>query len=136
GNLGEAQSLPTLLEAAKILKNKNLTDIKWVFLGDGRQKKAVETYIKENDLSDTVYLLGSFSGEKMPKFFACSDVLIASLKKDKIFTLTIPSKIQSYLACGRPILASLDGEGAKIINESESGFSSAAEDGQALADNA
>lgn len=136
GNLGEAQSLPTLLQAAKILKDKNLSDIKWVFLGDGRQKKAVETYINENQLSDTVFLLGSFSGEKMPEFFACSDVLVASLKKDKIFRLTIPSKIQSYLACGRPILASLDGEGAKIINESESGFSSPAEDGQALADNA
>lgn len=135
GNLGEAQSLTTLLEAAKILKEKNFTEIKWVFLGEGRQRKTIENFIKENKMEDTVFLLGSFPGNQMPSFFACSDVLIASLKKDKIFALTIPSKIQSYLACGKPILASLDGEGAKIVEESGSGFASPAENVEALAEN-
>ncbi len=135
GNLGEAQSLNTLLTAAKIIKEKKYNDIKWVFLGDGRQKTEMEKFILNNKLLDTVFLLGSFPGEEMPNFFACSDVLIASLKKDKIFALTIPSKIQSYLACRKPILASLDGEGAQIVNEAKAGFSSPAENADLLVEN-
>mgnify|MGYP003861262183 CR=1 FL=1 len=50
------------------------------------------------------------------------------LKKDKIFSLTIPAKVQSYLACGKPIIGSIDGEGAKIINQAEAGLVSASED--------
>jgi glycosyltransferase involved in cell wall biosynthesis len=69
----------------------------------------------------------------MPSFYACSDVLVASLKKENIFELTIPSKIQSYLACAKPILASLDGEGARIVEESGAGLSSPAEDAELLA---
>ncbi|MEC5156983.1 glycosyltransferase family 4 protein [Chryseobacterium sp. MP_3.2] len=135
GNFGEAQSLNTLLEAARIIKESNLTDIKWVFLGDGRQKDKIEKFICDNHLEETVYLLGSFPAVVMPDYFACSDVLVASLKKDKIFALTIPSKIQSYLACKKPILVSMDGEGASIINVSGAGFSSAAENAEDLAEN-
>ena len=54
------------------------------------------------------------------------------LKKDKIFSLTIPAKIQSYLACGKPIIASIDGEGAKIVNDAKCGVTSPAEDSLAL----
>jgi glycosyltransferase involved in cell wall biosynthesis len=69
----------------------------------------------------------------MPEFFSCADALIVSLKSDKIFSLTIPSKLQSYMACGKPIIASLDGEGAKIIRESNSGLVAPAENPLALA---
>jgi glycosyltransferase involved in cell wall biosynthesis len=68
-------------------------------------------------------------------FFACADALIVSLKKDKIFSLTIPSKLQSYLACGKPILASLDGEGAKVVVESKSGFVAPSENAELFAEN-
>ena len=71
----------------------------------------------------------------MPYFFSCADALIVSLKKEKIFSYTIPSKIQTYLACGKPIIGSLDGEGAKIISEANAGFASPAEDDITLADN-
>ena len=133
GNLGEAQSLQTLLHAAKIMKEKGISEVKWVILGEGRQRNILETYIENNQLSDTVFLLGSFPGTDMPSFYACSDVLVASLKKENIFELTIPSKIQSYLACAKPILASLDGEGARIVEESGAGLSSPAEDAELLA---
>ena len=63
----------------------------------------------------------------MPKYFSCVDGLIVSLKKSEIFSITIPGKLQSYLACGKPIIGSLDGVGAKIIIESKSGFTSKAE---------
>ena len=71
----------------------------------------------------------------MPLFFACGDALIVSLKKSKIFSLTIPAKVQSYLACGKPILGSIDGEGAKIIIESGAGFVSPSEDSDKLVEN-
>lgn len=134
GNLGESQSLNTLIDAAKIVKQSN-SEIKWIFLGDGRAKESIINNINNEGLNDTVFLLGSFPAIKMPDFFATSDVLIASLKSDPIFALTIPSKIQSYLACGKPILASLDGEGAKIIEESKCGYASNAEDSVSLAKN-
>ena len=134
GNLGEAQSLGTLLEAAEIVK-KNGVEVKWVFLGNGRYRETLEKTIAEKNLGDIVFLLGAFPGTEMPDFFASADALIASLKKDKIFALTIPSKIQSYMACGKPILASLDGEGAKIVESAACGFSSAAENAELLAEN-
>ena len=68
----------------------------------------------------------------MPKFFSHADALLVSLKKEKIFSLTIPSKIQSYLACGKSVIASLDGEGAKIVNDANCGVTSPAEDSIAL----
>jgi glycosyltransferase involved in cell wall biosynthesis len=127
GNIGEAQSFDTLLHAASILK-KELIDVKWIILGDGRMKEYVNQKIKELKLSDNFYLLGSYPSTEMPKYFSCADALIVSLKKDPIFALTIPSKIQSYLACGKPIITSLDGEGSKIIEEAKAGFTSPSED--------
>ena len=64
----------------------------------------------------------------MPAFFASADALLVSLKDTKIFSMTIPGKLQSYLACGKPIIGSLNGIGSKIIKESNSGFTSNAED--------
>lgn len=136
GNLGEAQSLFTILNAALIVKQKGYHQIKWVFLGDGRQREQLEKYVELNNLKNEVHFLGAYPGTDMPKFFACSDALISTLKKNKIFSLTIPSKIQSYLACGKPILASLDGEGADIIDNAKAGYSSPAEDEINLAENA
>lgn len=136
GNLGEAQSIFTILNAAIIVKQKGYHQIKWVFLGDGRQREQLERYVVVKNLEDVVQFLGTYPGADMPKFFACSDALISTLKKSKIFSLTIPSKIQSYLACGRPILASLDGEGADIIDSAQAGYSSPAEDEILLAENA
>jgi glycosyltransferase involved in cell wall biosynthesis len=71
----------------------------------------------------------------MPHFFACADALIVSLKKDNIFSLTIPAKVQCYLASGKPILGSLDGEGKRVINESKAGFVSPAGDANLFAKN-
>ena len=47
----------------------------------------------------------------MPYFFSCADMLLVSLKKDPIFSITIPNKVQSYMACGKPIIGSIEGEG-------------------------
>lgn len=133
GNIGESQSFETLLSTALILKNEKVS-VQWLILGDGRMKEFVAQKIEELKLTDCFYLLGSFPSSDMPKYFSCADALIVSLKKDPIFSLTIPSKIQSYMACGKPIIASLDGEGARIILEANAGFTSPSGDSLALAE--
>ncbi|HEY1055081.1 MAG TPA: glycosyltransferase family 4 protein [Emticicia sp.] len=135
GNIGESQDFETIIEAARIVSIRNKS-IKWLILGDGRKKSFVKEKIREFGLEDQVFLLGSHDVSAMPGYFSCADCLLVSLKKDYIFSLTIPSKIQSYLACAKPILASLDGEGGRIINEANAGFVSEAENPQELASKA
>ena len=131
GNIGEAQSFMTIIEAIHNIKE---LPVKVIVLGDGRYKETALSLIKEKGLESHFNFLGSFPPTEMPKFFSHADALLVSLKKDKIFSLTIPAKIQSYLACGKPIIASIDGEGAKIVNDAKCGVVSTAEDFLALSE--
>ena len=94
----------------------------------------VEEEIARRNLGDTVHLLGRHPVRSMAHFFASADVMLVTLKQDPAFALTIPSKVQSYLACGRPIVAALDGEGARVIEESGAGIAAGAGDAAALAE--
>ena len=132
GNIGTAQSFDTIIEAVKIL-SKKINNFRFIIIGDGRDKKRVLEKISRYSLDDYFKFLGSFPPEDMPAFFASADALLVSLKDTKIFSMTIPGKLQSYLACGKPIIGSLNGIGSKIIKESNSGFTSNAEDYESLA---
>ena len=132
GNIGVAQSFDTIIDAAKILK-KVLPNFKFIIIGDGRDRDRVEKKIDKNFLKENFNFLGSYPPNKMSDFFVCADALLVSLRDTKIFSLTIPGKLQSYLACGRPIIGSINGIGSKIIKDSNSGFSSSAEDSKGLA---
>jgi len=131
GNIGEAQSFPTLLEAAKVLKSMNFP-ISWIVFGEGRMKDLVYKEIEDYGLQKHVFLMGALPAIEMPKYFSCVDGLIVSLKKSDIFSKTIPGKLQSYLACGKPIIGSLDGIGAIIINDAKCGFTANAESVEGL----
>nr|MBT6354909.1 glycosyltransferase family 4 protein [Pelagibacteraceae bacterium] len=131
GNIGVAQSFDTIIDAVKIALN-DIKSLNVIVLGEGRDKARILKKIKENDLNN-FYFMGSFPPENMPEYFASADALLVSLKKSKIFSSTIPGKLQSYLACGKPVIASLDGIGAKIVNDASCGYSSDAEDFQGLA---
>jgi glycosyltransferase involved in cell wall biosynthesis len=132
GNIGAAQDFGTILDAAEQLKNQK--DIHWIIIGDGRMFSWVNEQVLSMGLKKTVHLLGRYPAETMPRFFALSDVLLVTLRKEPIFALTIPSKVQSYLACAKPVIAALDGEGSRIIEEAGAGFSCPAEQPAALAD--
>jgi colanic acid biosynthesis glycosyl transferase WcaI len=127
GNIGESQAFDTLLKAAVLVKEKN-KDICWVILGQGRMKDYVSKKVVEYGLEDNFKLIGSFPPTEMPYFFAYADALILSLKKDFIISLTVPSKLQSYMACGKPVIGCLEGEGAKIITEAQCGLVAQGED--------
>jgi glycosyltransferase involved in cell wall biosynthesis len=128
GNIGAAQDFPTILAAAERLR-----DIQWIIVGDGRMRPWVEGEMKKRALGN-VHLLGQRPPEEMPRLFAQADVLLATLRREPIFAYTIPSKIQSYLACGRPIIAALEGEGGRIIRDARAGWAVPPEDPDALAE--
>lgn len=132
GNIGAAQDFGTILTAAERLKARE--DIHWIILGDGRMFRWVEQEVARRELGRTVHLLGRHTLESMPAFYAQADAMLVTLRREPIFALTIPGKIQSYLAAGRPILAALDGEGARIIQEAGAGSVVPAEYPEALAD--
>jgi colanic acid biosynthesis glycosyl transferase WcaI len=117
GSIGVAQSLETMLDAAQV----SSPEIQWIVLGDGHRAAWLRQQIAERGLTDRVHFLGSRPAEAMPRYFAAADALLVSLRDDPIFALTIPSKLQSYLACGRPVLAVLGGEGARIVREAACG---------------
>lgn len=120
GNIGEAQDMPAILDAAERLRHR--PDIRWLLVGDGRAAPMVREQIAARGLQQTVFMLGRHPLERMPDFFKGADALLVSLKPEPIFALTVPGKVQSYLASGRPVLAMIDGEGAEVIARSGAGF--------------
>lgn len=131
GNIGDAQDFPSILTAIQALRDR--TDIRWIIVGDGRAKSSFEREIKERGLDRNVVMLGQHPIECMPAFFRAADALLVSLKPASIFSMTIPGKVQSYLAAGVPVLGMLDGEGARVIEEAGAGLVCRAGDGPALA---
>ena len=131
GNIGAAQDFPTILAAAELLKAEK--HIQWIVLGDGRMRGWVEDEVRGRGLGASVHLLGQKPAERMPHYFAQAGVLLATLRREPIFAYTIPSKIQSYIACGRPVIAALEGEGGRIIREAGAGWVVPPEDPKALA---
>ena len=130
GNIGAAQDFPTILAAAQHLQGE--ARIHWIIVGEGRMRGWVEEEVRRRGLSN-VHLLGQRPPERMPRYFAHADVLLATLRREPIFAYTIPSKIQTYIACGRPVIAALDGEGGRIVRQAGAGWVVPAEDPQALA---
>lgn len=131
GNIGEAQDLPAVLEAAESLKHD--AAIRWLIVGDGRKSDWLLEEVARRGLQGNVLLLGRFPVERMPSFYAHADALLVSLKKDPVFSMTIPGKVQSYLMAGVPLVGMLDGEGAKVITEANAGLVCAAGDAGGLA---
>lgn len=131
GNIGDAQDFPAILDAAEILRDEKR--IRWLVVGDGRAVDWVRSEVAKRGLTDCFFMLGQYPVERMPSFYIHADALLVSLKDTPIFAMTIPGKLQSYLASGIPVLAMLNGEGAEIVRQSGSGLSCSAGDGKALA---
>lgn len=130
GNIGEAQDMPAVLDAAEKLKHDR--HIRWVFIGDGRKLSWVRDEVERRGMQENILMLGRFPIERMPSFYAHADALLVSLKKNPVFDLTIPGKIQSYLMAGIPLLGMLDGEGAAVIRNAHAGFTCSAGDSLGL----
>jgi glycosyltransferase involved in cell wall biosynthesis len=131
GNVGEAQDFPSILAAAEILKM--YPHIRWLIVGAGRLDSWVADEIQRRNLGSRFLLLGRHSVERMPSFFKHANILLVSLKDTPILSMTIPGKLQSYLAAGIPVVAMLNGEGADVVKRYQSGMTCAAGDHAGLA---
>jgi glycosyltransferase involved in cell wall biosynthesis len=132
GNIGAAQDFETILDAAELLRD--VPEIQWIIVGDGRKVKWVAKQIADRGLERSFHLQGRHPAEAMPYFFAAANVMPVTLKDNPVFSLTVPGKIQSYLACGRPIVASIAGEGRVVIEEANAGLVCSPGDSRSLAD--
>jgi len=131
GNIGEAQDMPSVLDAAERLKDN--ASIRWVMVGDGRKSDWLQAEVARRGLGKQVLLPGRFPVERVPSFYKHADALLVSLKRDPVFSMTIPGKVQSYLMAGIPLLGMLEGEGAAVIREAQAGLICEAGDGAGLA---
>jgi len=132
GNIGFAQGLDVIPEAAKILKETS-TKVRFNIVGDGRFKDALKSSAKE--VSDYFNFIDKQPAKRIPEFMAVSDATLISLSKSKVFSITLPAKTQSCLACGVPIIVSADGEIQDVINKADAGVCSDAGDAKGLAEN-
>lgn len=131
GNLGSAQALDTAIDAARLMRDE---PVHWVFIGDGNQRAHLEARAAAEGLAHRVRFLGWRPNEQMPRYLNLADILLVSLRRDDSLATTVPAKLQSSLATGRPVLAALGGEGARIVEESRGGLVVEQEDARALAD--
>lgn len=121
GNIGESQDFDTIIDAAKLLPADS--DLLIAVVGSGRDEERVKARARVEGMDGRFLFLGRFPESDMPHFFACADAMLVSLRDEPIFALTVPSKVQAYMACGKPILASLAGEGAAIVEDAGAGIS-------------
>lgn len=133
GNIGYAQGLDILPEVAAILKER-ACDVLFKIVGDGRYKEELIHEIEKRNVVDMFELIGRKPAEEIPQILAESDAAFLSFMDNPLFAKTIPAKLQSYMACGMPIIASATGESQRIIEEAECGVCCAIGDAKALAE--
>ncbi len=129
GNLGTVQALDTILAAAENMRDH--FDVWWVVVGSGSRGQWMANEVQRRGLKQVV-LAGRFPPDLMQPILSQASALLVSLVRSPIMSKTVPSKIQAYLAAGRPIIAALDGEGARVVTEAGAGLACPAEDAEAL----
>ena len=122
GNIGEAQDFHNVLNSILLYNQKYAKKVNLIFIGDGRKRNWLEEEILNRGLTASVFYLGRFPINAVPYFFNQADVLFVSLKSNEIFNLTVPAKIQTYMAAKKPILAMISGEGNLLIKDAKCGF--------------
>lgn len=136
GSITPAQSFDTIIHSAKILKEKGIQDINWIIVGDGMSRSKVENDVRTSGLNDIFHFEGQVPVEEIPKYTSIADGLIGCLAKSDLLEATIPAKVMSYIASGKPLVLAMDGEVQHLINTTiQGGYVSSSEDSMALASN-
>lgn len=136
GNISPAQSFETILGAAEILRDKGLHDITWIIVGDGMSRLWLEDQVRRRDLTSYFSFEGQKPIEDIPRYTHLASVLVGCLVKSDLLEATIPAKVMSYIAAGRPIVLAMDGEVQTLINDTiQCGYAGPTEDPEALAAN-
>lgn len=119
GNIGEMQNVETIILAANELKD--YSDIVFHIVGDGSSRKKCEQLKKDFQLDNTIFH-GSHPLEKMPYYYSLADAFLITLKSNESISYTLPNKVQSYMAAGKPILGAINGETAEVVRQAKCGF--------------
>lgn len=131
GNIGVGQAVEGIVEAAVLLRDN--INICFIVFGHGSRFEWMQEEIRKRGLTN-IHLLGRYPVETMPGFMQKASALLVTLADRPIFSATVPSKVQAYMAAGRPIIACLNGEGARLVREAQAGLLSCAEDAAGLAE--
>ena len=130
GNIGAAQSLNTIISAANMMRSDSR--LRWHIVGDGSELKNLKKMVHDLSLEKTVIFYGRKPSEEMPDYYEKADALLISLIKDPSISMTLPGKVQTYMAAGKPIIASADGAIPLTIREAGCGYCAPAEDVKGL----
>lgn len=132
GNIGKAQSIDTIIDAANIMKdNKKLI---FHIVGDGQELERLKSRVKEQKLKNVIFY-GREPLEKMPEYYKKADALLVTLCGDSLISSTLPGKVQTYMAAGKPIICAANGETQDIITDAKCGFCGNADDSKMLVEN-
>lgn len=131
GNIGTAQGLDILPKAARQLKD---VSVKFIIVGDGRYLPELERQIDELDVKEKFIMLPRVPAERVPEILSCVDAGFISFSQTPLWENTIPAKLQSYMACGKAIIASASGETERVISEAGCGICCAIGDAKALSE--
>lgn len=134
GNIGEAQGLSVLAEAASLLKQGDFHKLRFVLVGDGRYKATLQALVREQQLEEYFLFFEKVPATQVPLWFAQVSASLICLSKNEVFAMTLPAKTQSCLACGKPVVVCADGEVRDVVQEARCGISAAAADSEGLCD--
>lgn len=130
GNIGAAQNVDLIIKAAVLLKND--TRYRWHIVGDGSELENCRKLASQLG-ADNVAFYGRQSPEKMPAFYSMADIMLVNVIDDPIISLTLPGKVQTYMAAGKPIIAAAIGETEKVIKDADCGICCPPNDAEAIA---
>ena len=129
GNIGQMQSVDTIVKAAKMLENEN---VGFHIVGDGSARQACEALAKEIS-AENIKFYGRMDFSKMPGIYAMADAMLVTLADNDLISYTLPNKVLSYMAAGKPVIACANGETADVIQSAACGFTCPAQDADGLA---
>ena len=132
GNLSPAQNFDSIIRVAKRLNEEGVSDLRFVIVGDGMSANDIRRSVAEQNLNDMFFFEGMHPMEEMPCYTGIADALIATLKSEGVEDFSIPAKVMSYMASGRPILIAMEGEISEIIEQAGCGLASRPNDDEAL----
>lgn len=132
GNVGKMQSVETIIRAAK--NCEDIKNLKWHIVGDGSDLERCKRLAEELNVTSVIFH-GIKAPEEMPKWYAKADAMLVTMKKDKFISDTLPGKVQTYMAAGKPIIGAIDGEAKRVIEEAQCGYCGDAENADLLAEN-
>lgn len=119
GNVGKAQSVETIIEAANLLKDKK--NIKFHIVGNGSALEHCKEMAKEYGLTSVIFH-GRRPVEEMPKYYAMADAMLITMFDNEMISKTLPGKVQTYMAAGKPIIGAINGETKRVIEEAKCGI--------------